>query len=184
LLEFGGTYHGAYLLRRALFLPFELKTQIDHALLNDGLRRLRPLERIRETALRPLPKSSVARVAALESTCYMRNQLLRDNDWAGMAHSLEIRTPLVDFELLKAVAPVIPYLKSGLGKKLIAQAPSQHVPNAIVTRPKTGFGVPTGHWMELASSQRGPASKGEASRAWAGLVGKSLILTRPVATSA
>ena len=55
----------------------------------------------------------------------MRNQLLRDNDWAGMAHSLEIRTPLVDFELLKTVASVVPHLKSGLGKRLIAQAPSQ-----------------------------------------------------------
>jgi len=31
----------------------------------------------------------------------MRNQLLRDADWAGMAHSLEIRVPLVDVELLE-----------------------------------------------------------------------------------
>ena len=36
----------------------------------------------------------------------MRNQLLRDADWAGMAHSLEIRVPLVDFTLLGALAPV------------------------------------------------------------------------------
>ena len=33
-------------------------------------------------------------VSALEMSCYMRNQLLRDADWAGMAHSLEIRVPL------------------------------------------------------------------------------------------
>ena len=32
----------------------------------------------------------------------MRNQLLRDADWAGMAHSLEIRTPLVDIAALTA----------------------------------------------------------------------------------
>jgi len=32
---------------------------------------------------------------------YMRQQLLRDADWADMAHSLEIRVPLVDLELLR-----------------------------------------------------------------------------------
>ena len=36
----------------------------------------------------------------LESSLYMRNQLLRDTDWASMAHSLEVRVPLVDVELL------------------------------------------------------------------------------------
>ena len=30
----------------------------------------------------------------------MRNQLLRDTDWASMAHSLEVRVPLVDVKLL------------------------------------------------------------------------------------
>ena len=31
----------------------------------------------------------------------MRNQLLRDTDWASMAHSLEVRVPLVDAVLLE-----------------------------------------------------------------------------------
>ena len=33
----------------------------------------------------------------------MKNQLLRDIDWAGMAHSLEIRTPFVDINFLQKV---------------------------------------------------------------------------------
>jgi asparagine synthase (glutamine-hydrolysing) len=37
----------------------------------------------------------------------MRNQLLRDADWAGMAHGIEIRVPLVDLTLLRAIAPAI-----------------------------------------------------------------------------
>ena len=34
----------------------------------------------------------------------MRNQLLRDTDWASMAHALEVRVPLVDAALLRCVA--------------------------------------------------------------------------------
>ena len=175
LLEFGGSYAGAYLLRRALFLPFELKTQLDPILLCEGMRRLRTLKRIAEAGLQPMPKSRVARIAALESTCYMRNQLLRDTDWAGMAHSIEIRTPLVDFQLLKTVAPVLPYLHSGLGKRLIANAPSRPLPDFIANRSKTGFGVPTARWMELSSSSKTLPTKGGASRAWATYIGKNLI---------
>ena len=35
------------------------------------------------------------------------NQLFRDSDWASMAHSLELRTSLVDIELIKELAPVL-----------------------------------------------------------------------------
>jgi len=36
------------------------------------------------------------KVSALEMVWYMRDQLLRVADWAGMPHSLEIRVPRVD----------------------------------------------------------------------------------------
>ena len=45
-----------------------------------------------------------AKVLILESSRYLRNQLLRDSDWAGMAHSLEIRVPLVDAVLTERIA--------------------------------------------------------------------------------
>ena len=56
---------------------------------------------------RPIPATPFARVAALESSLYLRNQLLRDMDWASMAHSLEVRVPLVDAHLLRKVAPAL-----------------------------------------------------------------------------
>jgi len=168
LLQYGGSYPGAYLLRRGLMLPGELGGMLDEEVLRIGLRRLRPVARVRGT-LTPDPKHPVSRVAALESTNYMRNQLLRDADWAGMAHSLEIRTPLVDFEFLKALAPVTPRLDAGLGKRALAAAPDQPLPPGIVDRPKTGFGVPTGRWLADVSDTAG-LSKGLSSRAWAGEV--------------
>ena len=58
----------------------------------------------------------------------MRNQLLRDADWAGMAHGVEIRVPLVDVTLLKSLAPVIPKLAPGAGKAALAKAPPLRCP--------------------------------------------------------
>ena len=51
------------------------------------------------------PLGDFDRVAALETSLYMRNQLLRDADWAGMAHSIEIRVPYVDPFFLAALPP-------------------------------------------------------------------------------
>ncbi len=166
--EYGGTYPGAYLLRRGLLLPFELQTVLDPAIISDGLRRL-DLLGLFAANLRPDPGSSVGRVCALESSQYMRNQLLRDADWASMAHSVELRTPLVDSKVLSDLAPVVPLMRSGLGKRALASAPSTELPQAIVSRAKTGFGVPIGQWLHgeptgRAGSERG---KGLISRDWA-----------------
>ena len=83
----------------------------------------------------------------------MRNQLLRDADWAGMAHSLEIRVPLVDFKLLGTLASSIPAITEGAGKAALAAAPATPLPNEVVTRAKSGFGVPTGAWLKAVAGE-------------------------------
>jgi asparagine synthase (glutamine-hydrolysing) len=175
VLEHSGTWAGTYLLRRGLFLPNELPDVMDAEIAHEGLRRLKPLRRL-AASLTPDPSSDVARVCVLESAHYMRNQLLRDADWAGMAHSLEIRVPLVDFTLLGALARAIPALSSGAGKAALAEAPVVPLPNEIVTRAKSGFGVPTGAWMNAAAGEgsgpigRVPEAKGLVSRRWSRVV--------------
>ena len=163
ILEYSGSLAGTYLLRRGLFLPHELPEVMDAEIAHEGLRRLKPLHRL-AASLTPDPISNNARVCVLESAHYMRNQLLRDADWAGMAHSLEIRLPLVDFTLLRTLAPVIPALTPGAGKAALAKAPSVPLPDEIVTRAKTGFNVPTGDWMNTAARE-GSGSTGQALEA-------------------
>jgi asparagine synthase (glutamine-hydrolysing) len=171
LLEHSGTWAGAYLLRRGLFLPNELPEVMDPEIAREGMHRLRPL-RCLGASLKPDPGSDLARVCVLESVHYMRNQLLRDADWAGMAHSLEIRVPLVDFTLLGKLASSIPAITKGAGKAALAAAPMMPLPNEVVTRAKSGFAVPTGAWINSvvgnASSSIGhkPESKGIVSRRW------------------
>ncbi len=148
LVELGGTYAGAYLLRRALFLPWELPEVIEAPeIVREGLARLDPLRHV-EATLSPRPRTAFAKVATLESSLYMRNQLLRDADWAGMAHSLEIRVPLVDSELLTRMAPFTVAAQRQSGKRLLTASLERALPEAIVARPKTGFATPLGQWLE------------------------------------
>jgi asparagine synthase (glutamine-hydrolysing) len=183
LLEYSGTWAGAYFLRRGLFLPNELSGVMDPEIAREGMRRLRPLRRL-EASLEPDPGSDVARVCVLESAHYMRNQLLRDADWAGMAHNLEIRVPLVDFALLRTLAPAIPSIALGVGKAALAAAPAAPLPEEIVTRAKSGFGVPTGAWVDAVSDDtsgrtaRRAEPKGVISRRWSQAVLKGAALTK------
>ena len=50
-------------------------------------------------------------ISQLESQIYLKNQLLRDSDWASMSHSVELRTPFVDFFLLKEISRYMHYFK-------------------------------------------------------------------------
>ena len=105
LIEYGTNYGDAWLLRRALYMPWGLPDIMDPDLAREGLRELDIRARLREAAA-PIDAPR-AKLTALESAWYMQNQLLRDSDWAGMAHSLEIRVPLLDIALLQAIAPMI-----------------------------------------------------------------------------
>ena len=146
-LKYAHSYEGAYLMKRGLFLPEELPELIGEDTAKEGLERLGILDLIRET-ITPDPGTPFARVAAFESALFMRNQLLRDIDWASMAHSLEVRVPLVDAWLLRKVAPVVFTSRRRDGKELLARSPRTPLPEAVLTRKKTGFTLPINEWLQ------------------------------------
>jgi asparagine synthase (glutamine-hydrolysing) len=175
LLEYGGSYPGAYLLRRGLFMPWEITDLLPVEFATEGLHSLCPTEHI-ANSLQPDPGSSFGRVAALESSLYMQNQLLRDTDWASMAHSLEVRVPLVDSLLLKSTARQFAggYIQSG--KQLLALSPSTPLAMESRRRRKTGFGTPMRKWitkeMRTPNGRQGGkfCEAGQWSRSWARVV--------------
>lgn len=144
LFEYGANYPDAYLLRRALFMPWELPKLMDPAMARDGWAELEETTGRRHQVDRL--KSSRAKVSALETTWYMRSQLLRDSDWAGMAHSLEIRVPLVDTFFFKKIAPML-VSDTPPGKRDMAASPAKPLPDEVLNRPKTGFAVPMRAWL-------------------------------------
>lgn len=137
--DFLGSLEGCYFLSRALFLPAELGARMGVEESREGLARLggSPPGMQRAEA-----RDGMSAVALLESTHYLRNQLLRDSDWASMSHSLELRTPLVDVRLLEAVAPHVPRFAARAGKKMLGRSPTLALPDSVLQRSKTGFTVP------------------------------------------
>lgn len=129
----------------------------------EGLERLAMLEHIGE-AIDPDPGTPFGRVAALEASLYMRNQLLRDTDWASMAHSLEVRTPLVDATLLRQIVPLLMVEKKRC-KQHFAKSPRHPLPVWLAGRRKTGFSVPLAEWMQLP-----PDGTSTRMRSWARIV--------------
>ena len=144
LLEYGGTYGGAYLLRRGMYMPWELPEVLDSEVVRQGWEELQSLSRLEQTTRNV--GNAHFKVTALETTWYMRNQLLRDADWASMAHSLEIRVPLVDIELFRATLPLL-NSTSAPGKLAMAEAPLKPLPVEVTQRKKTGFTIPVRAWL-------------------------------------
>jgi asparagine synthase (glutamine-hydrolysing) len=165
VLEYGGDWAGAYLLRRGVFMPWELDELLDPAMLEEGLRRLAPLSLIAAELQAGRSLGDFDKVAALETTLYMRNQLLRDADWAGLAHSIEIRTPYVDPFFLAALPPG-KVLASLNAKAAVADVPRPPLPAASRDRRKTGFATPVGRWLSDAAGVDDDGSFSTASRAW------------------
>ena len=141
-----GSYKGAYLLQRGLFLSSELKKLLDIEFVKMGLERLQLFKHI-QSRLNPMPKNNFSKVSVLESSLYMRNQLLRDTDWSSMAHSVEVRTPLVDSSLVKQLAPLLSRNTQSVKKDFLEKVPLLELPQKIKNRKKSGFVIPLERWI-------------------------------------
>lgn len=88
-------------------------------------------------------------ISAWEIRTYMADVLLRDSDVFSMAHSLELRVPLIDTQLLAWLWPQASYFKRDAAhpKRALADAVADLVPAAIRHRPKQGFALPFDRWM-------------------------------------
>jgi asparagine synthase (glutamine-hydrolysing) len=159
-----GSLEGLYQLERGLFLPAELPGLMGAKAAREGLEALGDFRASGAGRAR----DEWAAVALLETTTYLKNQLLRDSDWASMAHSLELRTPLVDARLLAALGPHLARFRHGRGKRWLARCPEPALDAAIVARPKSGFGLPMAAWLSaLAPAPRFERLAAVPSEPWA-----------------
>jgi asparagine synthase (glutamine-hydrolysing) len=156
--EYGGTWTGAYLLERGLFLPWEIEQMMSPVEAAAALEGLAAGWDSLERTLEPLPDR--LKVSALELSGYARNQLLRDADWAGMANSVEVRVPFVDEYVVQCAANRIA-TGTGVSKQDLLSTAPEGLPPWLWTRKKTGFSVPTVRWSsELFGIE-------ESARSWA-----------------
>lgn len=148
VMDYSGSYSAAYLLRRALFLPAELHGRFEPGFLREGLATLAAEERLGRLFEGVTKPRGI--VGALELGWYMRGQLLRDADWAGMAHGLELRVPFVDTKFFETVAPMLVSNRPPEKAALVA-AMGQRLVREVRNRPKTGFATPLRKWLEISN---------------------------------
>jgi asparagine synthase (glutamine-hydrolysing) len=94
-------------------------------------------------------KDPVNRVIDVDIKTYLADNILTKVDIASMAHSLEVRCPLIDQEVMKFAAslPGSMKIRRMTTKYLLRQVAEELLPRRILTRPKQGFGLPIDRWM-------------------------------------
>ncbi len=89
------------------------------------------------------------RVSAAEIESYMQHVLLRDSDQMSMAHSLEIRVPFLDHQVVELATHLSTNLKNPTSpKKFLTETFADLLPYEVVNRKKMGFTLPWSVWMK------------------------------------
>lgn len=164
LPEWSRSIAGAWWLRRSLFAPEDLPGLMGNDAAQVALRGFDAALCVRRMC-GDLPADPRLALGQIESMTYLRNQLLRDSDWASMDHGVELRTPLVDARLLGQAGAYLPAFGRFPNKTLMARAPTRPLPGDVIRRRKTGFGIPAGHWLQGATSSSSEAGSRALARA-------------------
>ena len=137
-----------YQLASALFLPgwqHELLAPGFADVLADGLPRAMRERLAGETGGR----TPLSAISVMEQRLFLGERLLRDNDVASMASSLEQRVPLVDHVLLESLDRLPdPARYQPLGRKaMLRKIGLRGLDPALFDRPKSGFVLPFDRWI-------------------------------------
>jgi asparagine synthase (glutamine-hydrolysing) len=99
-----------------------------------------------------VPLDPLDRMTLADSLSYLTDDILQKVDRAAMSVSLETRVPFLDRDVVEFAAKIPPGMKvrGGRGKWLVRQVLYQHVPAALIDRPKTGFSIPLDDWLRGA----------------------------------
>lgn len=95
-------------------------------------------------------------VFALDFQTYLPGSVLAKVDRASMAHSLEVRPPLLDNDLIDWVfsLPASCKFDGKTSKRLLKQAAEPYLPKEIIYRKKKGFGIPLAEWLRGPLKER------------------------------
>jgi asparagine synthase (glutamine-hydrolysing) len=127
------------------------------------------IEVMRHHAERAPTDDPLAQIQYIDLKTYLVGDINTKVDRASMAHSLEVREPLMDHPLVEWLATLPPSLKirGGEQKYLLKKAMEPYLPSEIMYRPKMGFSIPLAEWF------RGPL----AGRVRSSLLGSRLADT-------
>ena len=114
------------------------------------------LDVFRRHAARANTDDALALVQYIDMQTYLVGDINTKVDRASMAHSLEVREPLMDHELVEwaATLPSSLKLRGSNGKRILKKAMEPRLPHDVLYRPKMGFSVPLARWFRGPLRQR------------------------------
>lgn len=94
-------------------------------------------------------KDPLNRILEMEWNTQLPDQVLAFVDFLSMAHSVEIRSPFLDYKLVEYVASIPGDIKinNGIVKDILKKSVESILPDSIIKRPKEGFVLPISNWM-------------------------------------
>jgi asparagine synthase (glutamine-hydrolysing) len=97
---------------------------------------------------------ALSRIQYVDFATYLPDDILTKVDRSSMAHSLEVRCPMLDRGLIDLVArlPSARKLKRGQTKIVLREAVGDLVPERALTRSKMGFVPPLGSWLRAVAT--------------------------------
>lgn len=109
----------------------------------------RPLDRFREIDRQRRLADPLFRVRAIDLETWLPDDILAKVDRASMAHSLEVRVPVLDHHLVEFATglPARLLLRRGAGKRVFRRALRGTLPDATLDRRKQGFDLPVKAWL-------------------------------------
>ena len=95
----------------------------------------------------------------IDMVTFLPDLVLVKTDRCSMAHSLEVRSPLLDHRLVELVLGLDPALKyrDGYGKWALRRLVERRLPPEVVNAPKRGFEPPIGSWLRSSLRPWGAA---------------------------
>ncbi len=108
-----------------------------------------PFDRHREHFNRSQLSDPVNQLLYLDTKTYLVNNNLAYSDKTSMAHSVELRVPYLDLELVRLAQRVPSRFKTTFreSKILLKALAGKSLPSPIIHRKKVGFGLPLRNWM-------------------------------------
>jgi asparagine synthase (glutamine-hydrolysing) len=137
-----------YFFNRALFTPGQVgELQRNHG---NGMHESPWWQWLSNSAAQARQLDDFTGISCMEAQSYLVNTLLRDTDVMSMAHSLEVRVPFLDHELVEFVTrlPMDIKYRKGLPKSLLIGGLEDVLPAEVVNQEKRGFTFPWGAWLK------------------------------------
>ncbi len=107
------------------------------------------IEKIYEHIIKSVSDNQLRNAQIADISCYLPNNVLIKTDMMSMMHSIELRSPFLDYRIAQLGLSMPSHLKihGNETKKILRDLAGEWLPNDIATGRKKGFGIPLNHFL-------------------------------------